>query len=131
MLKDKKFTIPCLAEWIMPWLVLIPGIPAFYYFDQAGQLWRKYGDGSEYQQAHEQFETFYDAAMTTGGIAIFLELLLALAGFIWMIISLCKKNKEHFAIIKPLMLWLCPGAFVFGTLLLMLLVHTFTYGMSI
>lgn len=131
MFKDKKFTIPCLAEWIMPWLVLIPGIPAFYYFDESSQLWRKYGDGPEYEQAHELFVSFYDAAMTTGGVMIGMELLLAFVGFIWLIVSLCKKNKEAFAIIKPLILWLCPGIFVFGTLLLMLLVHTFTYGMSI
>lgn len=131
MFKDKKFTIPCLAEWIMPWLVLIPGIPAFYYFNESGQLWRKYGDGPEYEQAHELFVSFYDAVMSTGVIVIFLELLLALVAFILLIISFCKKDRKPFAITKPLILWLCPGVFVFGTLLLMLFVHTFTYGMGI
>ncbi len=131
MFKDKRFIIPWLAEWIMPWLVLIAGIPAFYYFNESGQLWRKYGNGPEYEQTHELFVSFYDATMNIGVIVIFLELLLALIAFILLIINIYKKNQKPFAITKPLILWLCPGVFVFGTLLLMLLVHTFTYGMSI
>lgn len=45
MFQDKKFTIPFIAELIMPWLVLISGIPAHIFYMEC---YKAYGT-PEYQ----------------------------------------------------------------------------------
>ena len=129
--KDKKFTIPFITGVVLPWLVLVFGIPAVRYFILAGQTYNNGNPGAEYYQADKLFEVFYGLAMGTGLVVIMIELIIAVTAFIFMIVNIFRKDKERFCIIKPFVLWLCPGVFVFGTLILMLLVQGFTYGQSV
>lgn len=131
MFKDKKFTIPFIIGIILPWLVLAFGIPAVNYFSLGSQNYNNGQPGPEYYQAKEMFDLFYGLAMGTGLVVVIIESVIAITAFIWMIVNICRKNKERFCIVKPLILWLCPNFFVFGTLLLMLLVQGFTYGQGV
>ena len=131
MFKDKRFTIPFIAELIMPWLILIPGVIANYYFFEESRTYNSGNPTPEYYRAKELFEQFYSLAMGGGVFIIFAECIIRLVGFIWMAANIFKKNKKSYCIMKPLVLWLCPHVFTFGTLLLMLLIHAFTYGMGI
>ncbi len=129
MFRDKKFTIPFIAELIMPWLILIPGIPAIIYCSKSSSSFRYDGPGPQYEAISNLFHQFYDASMTTGIIVILLELVIGLIGLIWLTIGTGKKNPNPSYTTYPLILFLCP--IIFGTLILMFFVHAFTYGMGI
>lgn len=131
MFKDKKFTIPFIIEIVLPWLVLVFGIPAASYFTLESQSYNNGQPLDTYYQAKEMFHLFYGLAMGTGLVIIIIESIIAITAFIWMLVNICRKNKERFCIVKPLILWFCPNFFVFGTLLLMLLVQAFTYGQGV
>ena len=127
MFKDKKFTIPFIAELIMPCLILIPGILAHIFYMKS---YTAYGT-PEYQTIQQLEELFYILAMGGGMLIIFLECIIGFISFVFMIINICTQKKEPYCIIKPLILWLSPLAFNFGTLILMFLVQIFTYAQSV
>lgn len=131
MFRDKKFTIPFIAEVVMPWLILIPGIMAAECFSASSRAYNNGHPTPEYYRAEELFDLLYALAMGGGVFILFVECTIGLVGLIWMIVNICKQNKEPFCIIKPLVLWLCPFVFNFGTLLLMLFVQGITYGQGI
>lgn len=132
MFRDKRFTIPFIAELIMPWLILIPGIIAAENFTLFTRTYYNNGHPTAgYEQAKEIFELCYALAMGGGVLIIFTECIIGLVALIWMIVNICKKNNEPFCIIKPLILWMCPFVFNVGTLLLMLLVQGITYGQGV
>lgn len=131
MFQNKKFTITWIAEWIMPWLVLLPGIPAIYYWGVKSQMWKQYGPSPEFESANKIFETLFGLAICTGLIVMVLEFLLSLIGFIWLWVNVCKKEKDSYFIAHPILIWTSPWFFIPGTLFLMLFVNTFTYAMGI
>lgn len=111
----------------MPWLVLVPGIPAIKFFHEGSRLYREAGTTAEYLRASGLFDLFYNISMYSGAVIIVLELSISLIGLIGLVRNWISKEKSN--------LWdvaLCPWLFAFGTFLLMFLViHTFTYGMGI
>ncbi len=127
MFKDKKFTIPMIIEFIMPWIVIIFGSIASFYYN--------YGDYNTPQEiqehASEMLYIFYDLAMGSGCVIMILELLLGLYGMIWLIVNLATKVKEKFAVLKPLVVWFASGYFIFETLCFMFLTEVFTFALSI
>ena len=110
----------------MPWIVLVPGIPAIRYFAEGSRLYREAGTTAEYLRASGLFDMFYNLSMCSGGAIVFLELLISVIGFVGLVKICISKEKYKFWDVV-----FCPWFFVFGTLLLMFFVHTFTYGMGI
>jgi len=131
MFKSKKFKLAYWAEMLPPWLVLVIGIPAIYYFDVCYDTYNNGHPGEEYYHADKMFDLFYHLSMVTGGFVLALEIVAGIIAFVWLICNLVKRDKPRYSIARPLVLWLCPGLCVFGTLFLMLVVNTLTYGMSV
>lgn len=131
MKRDKKFIILFIVEIVLPWLVLAFGIPAIYYCDRSYQYYSGGLTIEEHHYAAVMLYVFHRLSMCTGLVVILTELIIGFAAFIWMIVNISQKKKERFCIIKPLVLWLCPGLFTIGTFFLMLLVSVFTYGQSV
>lgn len=131
MFKDIRFKIFFNIELIMPWLVLICGIPAIYYDNASYKEYMSAGASETYLHLDKMFDTFYYSTMSLGAIIILLELLIGFGAFILMLVNLFKKRKEKYSISRKLVLWICPLFFSIGTLILMLMVHTFTYGMGV
>lgn len=125
--KKLRFARICrYAMWIMPWLVLVPGIPAIKYFAEGSRLYREAGTTAAYLRASELFDMFYNFSMYSGAVIVVLELLVSVTGLICLVKTRISKEKYNFWDVV-----FCPWMFVFGTLLLMFFVHTFTYGMGI
>ncbi len=116
MFKDKKYSILWIVELILPWLVLVFGIPAGMVFST---------------DRDELFRIFYGLAMGGGVVILVIEAAVGLAGFVWMTVNICRKKKEPFSIERPLMLWICSFGFIICTLLLMLFVQGITYGQGV
>ena len=110
----------------MPWLVLVPGIPAIKYFAEGSRLYREAGTTAAYLRASELFDMFYNLSMYSGTVIVALELLVSVMGLIGLVRSRISKEKYRFWD-----LMFCPWLCAFGTLLLMFFVLTFTYGMGI
>lgn len=131
MFRDKKFTIPFIAELVMPWLIVSPGILAFQYFNEHSDAYNNGHPTPNYYQTENLFDFYYAAAMGGGLLILLIECSISLVAFIQIIVNISNKNKEPFCIIKPLILWLCPFAFNIGTLILMFFIQAFTYGQGI
>ena len=64
----------------MPWLVLVPGIPAIKYFAEGSRLYREAGTTAAYLEASELFDMFYSLSVYSGAAIVVLELLISLMG---------------------------------------------------
>jgi len=117
MFFNKRFTIIFCIEMLLPWLVLVCGIPAIYYYQQVNQI--------------EIMELFYTAAMVTGVVIVLIELVIGGISFVWMITLLFQNSGVKYSVSRKLVVWLCSGECVIGTLLLMLLVQGLTYAQSV
>lgn len=137
MLKDKKYLILRIIEWVMPWLVLIGGIPAIYSYNKTNRLYYEYYPiWSEevpadiamlYERMNDLFHVSYRIAMWTGVIAVAIEIIIGTIGLVTLIINASDKKPVKESVI----LWLSPFLFVAGTLLLMFIVLVFTYGIGV
>ena len=128
---NMKYAICIVGETILPWLVLIGGFEAILYFDYSGDTYNGGNYGPDYLEYNSLFHLWYNIAIITGWIVVTIEWILSIVSFIVMIINITNKAREKHSIIKPLISWLYSGFCILGTLLLMLLVHSFKYGMSI
>ena len=118
-----------LLTWILPWLVLLPGFPAIHFYFRLGILFNTTGAEEAYLRAKKLFSLFYHTAIYGGAVIAILEVILALCYFVTFIKLYIKKD---FASAKPYAKSASNCTFfVFGTLLLMFFVHTFTYGMGV
>lgn len=131
MFKNKKLLIMWITEWILPWLVLIPGIPAIACWSKAHNIWMQYGDCPEYEKINHLFHSFYNAAMGTGGVVLLTEIGFFFVFLVRFLIRVFRKNIESNSPQQFIGLWLAPLFFIPGTLLLIFFVHVFTYGMGI
>lgn len=115
---------------VLPWLILLFGVPAIYFFDRSGEAYRQIGSTLEYEKYHKLFDLFYALSMGCGVFVILLEFVISAIGLSQMIQA--RSQKEDTTVIhKFRSQWLRPALYILGTLLLMLLVHTFTYGMGV
>ncbi len=115
---------------VLPWLILLFGAPAVYFFDQSGEAYRQIGASLEYEEYYKLFHLFYALSMGYGAFVILLEFIISAIGLSQMIQA--RSQKEDTTVIRKFRSqWLRPILYILGTLLLMLLVHTFTYGMSV
>lgn len=78
MFKNRKFTVLWIAEWIMPWLVMVPGIPAIYFCQQ---------------DYYELFEFFYSAATISALVIVILLIVISLGGFVWLWVNVFRKER--------------------------------------
>ncbi len=131
MFRDWRFGTAFALEFMLPWLVMVSGFPAIYFFFEADRIYREQFDSAEYQVASGIFHSCYDMAMVTGTIVVILELLLGLVALVILIISLVKKSGVEYSICRPLTVFVCSFPCVFGSLFLMFLVNAFTYGMGV
>ena len=131
MFQDIRFKVFFYIELIMPWLVLVCGIPAIYFDQKSYKEYLSSGASETYLHLDKMFDTFYYSTMSLGAIIILLELVIGFGAFLLMLVNLFKKRKEKYSISRKLVLWICPLFFSIGTLILMFLVHTFTYGMGV
>lgn len=124
-----KTKIALAAELIMPWLVLIGGIPAIYFWVKTGEEWRKEYNSPAYFHASDMLELFYNIAMVTGVVVIITETVIAVVSLILMIISVAKKTKCVTGTMA--LLFGCGVLCSFGTVVLMFFVLIFTYAQGI
>ncbi len=129
MFKSVKTKIALAAELIMPYLVLVSGIPAIYYWQKTGEEWRIEYNSEAYFHASEMLELFYNMAMITGVAVIIAEIIISVVSLILMIISIVKKTK---CVTKTMaVLFGCGLLSSFGTAVLMMFVLIFTYAQGI
>ncbi len=129
MFGSVKTKIALAAELIMPWLVLVGGIPAIYFWVKTGEEWQKEYNSPAYFHASDMLELFYNMAMVTGAIVIVAETIIAVVSFILMIISVIKKTK---CVTRTMaVLFVCGILCSFGTAALMLVVLILTYAQGI
>lgn len=115
--KKKALSLIFRIEMILPWLVLVGGIPAIC-------CW--------FGEYYELLEAFYSIAMITGQAVLVLELILGIISLILLITFIANKNtrcKEN--IISGVSSWLCSAFCMVGTFILVLLVISFTYAQGI
>ena len=117
--------------WIMPWLIVGPGVLAFTYFEKAKDIYGQGGTSPEYLQTENIFDVFYKIAMFGGIGIIFLELFIAILGIVWVVKSFRKKDSEKQALSRPWDMIFCPGLCIFGTIVLMFFIVACTYGQSV
>ncbi len=129
LFQSRKSRIALAAELIMPWLTLICGIPAFYYWQKAQEEWHIEYNSEAYFRASEMFDMFFNAAMVIGVAVIIAEVIISLVSLVLMIISITKKTKC--VTYSMLTLFLCSAPCILGTGILMFLILTFTYGMGV
>lgn len=129
MFKSVKTKLILAAELIMPWLTLIGGIPAIYYWQKSDKEWRIEYNSEAYFHAESMFESFYNIAMIIGWVVIAAEIIISFVSLILMIISIVKKTKCITA--KMLGLFVCGNFCALGTGILMFLILAFTYGMGV
>ncbi len=114
-MKKKKSKILILQS-IIPWFILICGIPAVICF------------------AIEDFtklEVFHQLAMITGLSSIIIELVIGIVFFISIIVSAVTKKNGKYSIVNKIGIWVYSIVCIAGTLLLMLLLQGFTYGQGV
>lgn len=116
MSPNRKMIIVLLIETVVPWLVLVGGIPAMYFY-MCGPI--------------EKLKFFYEFAMLTGRVAMVAEFIIGTVSFVLMIVSAFCKEREKNSIIYTGLIWFYSGWCILGSGLLMFLVEIFTYGQSI
>ncbi len=118
------------AAWIMPWLTLLSGIPAMVCFHQASRLWQE-----QRMAAYETWNRLFQAFSTMTGIIGWMAILAELAVMLLGLALLVRTYRQPKPKRPPAGLYwgmlLCGPFFIAGTLLLMLLVRTLTYGMGV
>ena len=129
LFQSRKSRIALAAELIMPWLTLICGIPAFYYWQKSREEWRIEYNSEEYHRASDMLDFFFNGAMITGTAVIIAEIIIAIVSLVFMIISVVKKQKCITYTMLVLIFIAIPC--VFGTAVLMFLILGFTYGQGI
>ena len=126
-----KYKILKKIEVILPWLVLLPGIPAICYFGTGSKEYFYSGSTDKYIHLSEMFKLFYDLAMIVGIVIVILEILIGFVCIILSIINLLKYKKIDNNVKTCFVLGVKPILYSFGTLILMFIVHAFTYGMGV
>lgn len=115
--KKKALSLILKIEKIIPWLVLVGGIPAVC-------CW--------FGEYYELLEIFYSIAMITGQVVLVLEFILGIISLILLITFIVnKKNRCKENIILGVSSWLCSAFCMAGTFILVLLVISFTYAQGI
>ncbi len=118
------------AAWIMPWLTLVSGIPAIVCFRRSSQLWRD-RQLAAYETANRLFHAFSAMTGIIGFTVILAELAVMLLGLAMLVKRRRTSPEERSSAGRYWgMLLTCP-LFMAGTLLLMILVRTLTYGMGV
>ena len=115
--KKNALSLILKIEKIIPWLVLVGGIPAIC-------CW--------FAGYYELLEAFYSITMITGQAILVLEFVLGIISLILLITLIVNKNtrnKEN--IILGVSSWLCSAFCMAGTFILILLVISFTYAQGI
>ncbi len=114
MLDDKKIKTLLIIEFILPWTVLLTGIPAIIFYDHNNSA---------------MLDIFFSISLIITVIATAAESIFSLIGLISIIMRLCDNSKP--SVMTSAILWICGGLFSFGTVLLMFIVNIFTYAQSI
>ena len=116
MFHNKQPKIFLLLEFFLPLLVIPFGIVAIFCYTS---------------DAWAPLEFWHSAAMLIGVTVCLTEIILGFVSFILMFVNLFRQNKIPHATAENLILWFSSGIFLIGTLLLMLLVQSFTYAQSV
>ena len=101
---------------LLPWLILICGIPAVICFSVCD---------------FARFEVFYKLGMLTGLFSMIAELAIGVACLISAIVSAITKKNGKYSIAAKIGIWLYSLVCIVGTALLMLLLQGFTYGQGV
>lgn len=113
--KNKKSKIRILQS-ILPWLILICGIPAVVCFANWDFV---------------RLEIFYKSGMLTGVLSIIAELVIGVVFLISAIVSAINKKNGKYSVWEKIGIFAYSVICVIGTLLLMLLLLGFTYGQGV
>lgn len=124
-----KTKIALAAELIMPWLVMVCGIPAFYWWDKLHKEWNIEHYSQAYYHASDMCSAFYYGAMFIGVAVMLAEGVIAIVSFVFMLKAL--KNKEKCVVNTMVALIIGSVICSFGTAILMILVLAFTYGQGV
>ena len=129
MFGSVKTKIALAAELIMPWLVMVCGIPAIYWWGRLNEEWKTEHYSQAYYHASDLCSAFYYGAMVTGVLIMLAEGVIAMVSFVFMLKAL--KNKEK--CVTYTMVVLIVGSIIcsIGTAFLMLIVLIFTYGQGV
>lgn len=126
MFQDKSFKKNYITSAIMPWLVCIPGLLAIVFFQKESDYFMA-GLLEKSNRAGQLFECFYFCTMVLG---VILVVVLGVRGLV-SLLDAFHSTKEKYSAARPLVNWIWSGVCSLVTLLLMLLIHAFTYGMSV
>ncbi len=117
------------AARIMPWTILTTGIAALVCFRRYESVWRMEKEAAE--GLFRLFRMFYIFTMWGGGAVVVAEMSVLLCGVILLICRhRCPRGERDGSDVLWRMVLLSP-LFAVGTLLLMFLVLTFSYGMGV
>lgn len=105
-----------IIQSILPWLILICGIPAVICY-------------AEYDFV--RLEIFYKAGMLTGVLSITAELVIGVVFLVSAIVSAITKKNGKYSVWEKIGTFAYSVICVIGTLLLMLLLLGLTYGQGV
>lgn len=119
MTKNKIMNILMAVIFILPWSVLITGIPAAVVF------WEE-----EFNKP--LFELLYNITFVVAFIVVAAEFIMEVVGIILAVLSYRGKETEKFPVLKVVYFGLCTPLFSLGTFILTFFtVIVFTYGMGV
>lgn len=113
--KEKTLWITIVIQTILPWLILVTGIPAMYCWITNYSV---------------MLEIFYSLAMITGQAVFILEFIIGIISLILFIVSIIKNNATQIIVLRAVS-WVYSSACMLRTFILMFLVGVFTYGQSV
>lgn len=129
--KNSLYKYIFIIEMVAPWIVAILGGIATYFFNSSYRYLRQDLVG-RYELYNSIFDVFYISAL---GYATILIAALIILGFVFLVISLrnaFSKDIERKANLEgSLIIWICSGGCILGTILFILLTAGLTYGQSV
>lgn len=119
-----------MIERILPWLVLVGGIPSIFFWNASSTAW--YADRMvEYERYSNLLEIFHTISLGTGVIVVLAEVIFGSIALVGLMVDIIKKSdSQENKAVKKRIFW-SSGGLVILTLFLMLLVQGFTYGQGV
>ena len=117
MFSSKKFKIIFIIEMILPYLTLVCGIPAIYYYNNTDN--------------YEMLEFWHSTAFIIGLIFMIIEYIGGVVAFIWMVVSLYQNTGIKYSVSRKLLAWVCSRACIVAIIISLLIIQMFTYAQSV
>lgn len=116
MFKQMRSRIFLFFEVLLPFLMPLFGVPAFFCFTS---------------HAWDAFDLLYDGVLILFFITSLTEIILGLISFVLIFVNLFQKNRPPYAVAENIILWITSVFFLIGTILQLLIIAGLTIGQSV